>query len=235
MNGVNILLISAVFFLPLFTGITASAEDGQEPCYGDAIVVSSIADVRTLVPILASDAASSEICGMVFNGLIKYDKDLRITGDLAEEWEILDGGLVIIFHLRRDVKWHDGARFTARDVEFTYKKLIDPGVKTPYSGDFERIKELRVLDDYTVKVMYHEVFAPALTSWGMWIMPEHILRSEDLNKTGFSSHPIGTGPYRFKSHKTGEKIELVSNHEYFETRPCIDRYIYRIIPDEATQ
>src|SRR3989338_8080088 len=72
--------------------------------YGDAIVVSSIGDARTLVPILASDSASSDICGMVFNGLVKYDKDINIVPDLAQEWEIKEGGLVIIFHLRKGVK-----------------------------------------------------------------------------------------------------------------------------------
>ena len=214
-------LILAVFFL--FTN----------PSYGDAIVVSSISDARTLIPILASDSASSDICGMLFNGLVKYDKDVNIVGDLAEGWEVLDGGLAILFHLRHGVKWHDGAPFTARDVEFTYNKLMDPGVKTPYSGDFERVKSIEVVDDYTVKVIYKEPFSPALSSWGMWIMPEHILKDGDLNSSEFSRHPIGTGPYKFKSWRTGEKIELVSNHEYFEGRPYLDRYIFRIIPDDA--
>jgi len=186
------------------------------------------------VPILAADSASSDICGMVFNGLVKYDKDLKVVGDLAESWDILDGGLTIVFHLRKNVKWHDGAPFTAKDVEFTYKKLVDPAVKTPYSSNFDRVKQLLVLDDCTVKVEYSEPFAPALSRWGMWIMPEHILKDADLNSTPFSRHPVGTGPYKFKSWKTGEKIELVSNHEYFEGRPFIDRYICRIIPDEAT-
>ena len=112
--------------------------------------------------------------------------------------------------------------------------MTDPAIKTPYSGDFERIKSLEVADDYTVKVTYKEPFSPALSSWGMWIMPEHILKNEDLNTTSFSRHPVGTGPYKFKTWKTGEKIELVSNHDYFEGRPYIDRYIYRIIPDDAT-
>lgn len=224
----------AVFFFLSFVSLGPAQDESSIPSYGDAIVVASIGDARTLIPILASDSASSDICGMVFNGLVKYDKDIDIVGDLAESWEVEEGGLVIIFHLKKNVRWHDGIAFTAKDVEFTYKKLIDPDVKTPYSGDFERIKSLEVSDDYTVKVTYKEPFAPALSSWGMWIMPEHILKDEEINKTRFSRHPVGTGPYRFKSWKTQELIELVSNHEYFEGRPYIDRYIYRIIPDEAT-
>lgn len=228
------ILFLVILFSISSLNLEAAQEDASKPAYGDAIVVASIGDARTLVPILASDSASSDICGMIFNGLVKYDKDINIIGALAESWEILDGGLSIIFHLRRGVKWHDDMPFTAKDVEFTYRKLIDPTVRTPYSADFERIKSLEILDDYTVKVTYKEPFSPALSSWGMWIMPEHILKDEDLNKTSFSRQPIGTGPYKFKSWKTGEKIELVSNHEYFEGRAYIDRYIYRIIPDEAT-
>lgn len=224
----------ACFFLAVLFCQAPSALAADGPDYGDAIVAASISDARTLVPILASDSASSDICGMVFNGLVKYDKDINIVGDLAESWDILEGGRVIVFHLKKGVKWHDGAPFTARDVEFTYRKLLDPNVRTPYSGDFERISSLEVPDDLTVKVTYKEPFAPALSSWGMWIMPEHLLRDEDLNSTQFSRRPTGTGPYKFRRWATGEKIELLSNREYFEGRPYIDRYIYRIIPDEAT-
>lgn len=224
------LIFLAVFFL--FSGGMAVAADDR--AFGDAMVSGAISDARTLIPILASDSASGDICGMVFNGLVKYDKDVKLTGDLASNWEVSEDGRVIIFNLRRDVKWHDGVPFTAKDVEFTYKKLIDPNVKTPYSGDFERVEAFEILDDYTIRLTYKEPFAPALASWGMWIMPEHILGDTDLNNTNFARHPVGTGPYRFKAWKTGEKIELVSNREYFEGRPYIDRYIYRIIPDEAT-
>ena len=138
---VKIPLIRAVFFLIAFSAYLHAQEEG--PSYGDALIVGSIGDARTLVPILASDSASSDVCGMVFNGLVKYDKDINIVGDLAESWEILDEGLAIIFHLRKNVKWHDGLAFTSKDVEFTYKKLIDPNVRTPYSGDFERIYGLK--------------------------------------------------------------------------------------------
>lgn len=211
-----------------------SVECGLAEDYGDAIVVGSIGDARTLVPILASDSASSDIVGMLFNGLVKYDKDINLVGDLARSWEIEDAGLTIIFHLRDNVFWHDGYPLTAADVEFTYMKLIDPAVKTPYSGDFERVASLEIIDDYTVKVRYKEPFSPGLASWGMAVMPRHVLKNEDLNKTGFSRHPVGCGPYVFKSWKTQEKIELTANKNYFEGSPYISRYIYRIIPDEST-
>jgi len=201
---------------------------------GDALVVGAIGDARNLVPILASDSASGDIVGQVFNGLVKYDSNLNLVGELAESWDIKKNCRVIIFHLRKGVRWHDGKPFTARDVEFTYQKLIDPNVRTPYSGDFERVQSFKVLDDYTIKITYKEPFAPGLSSWGMPIMPKHLLENENLNHTEFSLHPIGTGPYKFKSWSRQEKIELIANPDYFEHRPNIDRYIYRVIPDQAT-
>ncbi|MCM8813853.1 MAG: peptide-binding protein, partial [Candidatus Omnitrophica bacterium] len=204
------------------------------PSYGDAIVEAGIGDARTLLPLLASDSASGQICNLLYNGLVKYDKDLNLVGDLAQRWEILDGGLTIIFYLRRNVRWHDGAPFTAADVEFTYRKLIDPNVRTPYSGDFEKVRSFSVLDPYTLRIAYKEPFVPALASWGMNILPRHILEHEDLNFTRRARQPIGTGPYKFKSWKTQELIVLEANPDYFEGRPYLNRYYYRIIPDPAT-
>ncbi|MFA5094681.1 MAG: peptide-binding protein, partial [Candidatus Omnitrophota bacterium] len=220
-----------IFFLVFVCSLCAPLEASD---YGDAIITASIGDASSLIPILASDGSSAEICGLIYNGLVRYDKDLNLEGELAENWEISGDGLSIVFHLRKNVKWHDGAPFTARDVEFTYQKLIDPEVKTPYGGDFERVKSLDVIDDHTVKVTYKEPFSPGLSSWGMGIMPKHLLENEDLGNTKYSRAPVGTGPYRFREWKTGEKIVLESNHDYFEGRPYINRYVYRIIPDQAT-
>ncbi|MCK4463679.1 MAG: peptide-binding protein [Candidatus Omnitrophica bacterium] len=222
---IPLLVLAAVFFLT-----AAYCEDK----YGDAFVTASIADARTLVPILASDSASGEIVGMVFNGLVKYDKFIELTGDLAQSWEIKDDGLTIIFHLRKNVKWHDGRPFTAEDVRFTYGKLIDPDVPTPYSGDFKKVKFFEALNPYTIKITYKEPFSPGLASWGMAIMPKHILENENLLTSSFSRSPIGTGPYKFKRWKSSERIDLVSNHGYFEHTPYIDRYIYKVIPDPST-
>lgn len=204
-----------------------------EPVYGDMIIEASSVDAATLIPIVASDSASHSVCGLIYNGLLKYDKNLNIVGDLARNWEVEDDGKTIIFKLRKDVLWHDGIAFTAHDVKFTYDKLIDPSVLTPYSGDFLKVDKLEVIDDYTVKVSYKDTFAPALSSWTMSIIPKHILQNEDLDSTEYSRKPVGTGPYKFIRWKSAERIDLFANPYYFEGRPYIDRYIYRIIPDQA--
>jgi peptide/nickel transport system substrate-binding protein len=233
----SLFILCLSFFLSSNLAFHQNLWDGGS-CFaeerGDALVVAASADVRNLVPILAADSASAGVCSFIFNGLVKYDKNIEIVPDLAQSWEILQDGRVIVFHLRQDVLWHDGHPFSAEDVAFTYEKLIDPDVRTPYSEDFKMIESLEVLDPYTVKVTYRKLFSPALASWGMWIMPKHLLEKEDLNATGFSRHPIGTGPYRFLRWRSQERIDLVYNPAYFEGRPFIDRYVVRVIPDETT-
>ncbi|MDD5439879.1 MAG: peptide-binding protein [Candidatus Omnitrophica bacterium] len=215
-----------IFFAPFASG--------DDPDYGDALVTAHISDCRTLVPVLASDSASAEIISLVFNGLVKYDARLNLVGDLADSWTISEGGLVIIFHLKKNCRWQDGRPFTADDVVFTYERIIDPSVPTPYKGDFEKVESVKSLDPYTVEVRYREAFAPGLASWGMPVMPRHLLAGQDLLATKFGRNPVGTGPYLFKRWRTGERIDLVSNRDYFEHRPFIDRYIYRVIPDPST-
>ena len=99
------------------------------PAYGDTLVEGTIGEASTLLPILASDSASHSVAGLIYNGLIKYDKNLKIVGDLAETYLVSPDGLAITFKLRRNVTWHDGKPFTSRDVLYTYRVIIDP--KTP--------------------------------------------------------------------------------------------------------
>jgi len=218
-------------------GVDHSPDAGLEPGFpatGDIMVEGSIGDASNLIPLLASDATSHEIAGLIYNGLVKYDKDLKVTGDLAESWEITKDGLVITFHLRKGVKWHDGMPFTAEDVLFTYQATVDPRTPTAYAGDFLKVKKAEVIDPYTFRATYDRPFAPALMSWSVGILPKHLLAGQDITTSKLGRHPVGTGPYRFKEWVTGVKIVLTANPDYFEGRPYIDATIMRIIPDMAT-
>lgn len=203
--------------------------------FGDYYVESSIGDASYLNPILASDSASSDINNLVFNGLVKYDKNINIIGDLADSWNVSGDGKTIIFNLRKNVRWHDGQPFTAEDVQFTYQKLVDPKVKTPYSSDFELVKKFEIINPYKIKITYKEPFSPGLISWGMGIIPKHIFQTGDFNTHPSNRKPIGTGSYKFAEWKTDEKIVLEANPDYFEGPPKISKYIYRIIPDQSVQ
>lgn len=213
---------------------TPVAQEDLKPAYGDMIIRGSIGDASVLLPILASDSGSFDITALIYNGLVRYDRDLRLIGELADRWEISDDKLTIRFFLRKDVKWQDGHPFTAKDVEYTYKAYVDPKTPTAYATDFLKVKEFRVLDPYTVEVTYNEVYAPALGSWGQGMLPSHLLEGKEITDSPLKREPVGTGPYRFREWKTQERIVLDSYHDYFEHRPYIDRVMTRIIPDPAT-
>jgi peptide/nickel transport system substrate-binding protein len=232
----NIILILCVFLL-----LSCSQKknetlynDPGKPGYGDTIITGSIGEPSNLIPILSSDSASHEVASYIYNGLVKYDKNLNIIGDLAESWDISKDNLSITFHLKKNVRWHDGTPFTARDVMYTYKVIVDPNTPTAYSGDFKLVKEARIIDDYTFKVTYGEPFAPALISWGASILPAHLLEGKDITTSPLTRKPVGTGMYIFKEWIAGDRVLLSANNNYFDGRPYIDRSIIRIVPDSAT-
>jgi len=207
----------------------------QERDFGDAFVTAELGDARVLVPFLADDSASSSISSLVFNGLTKLDKNLNIVGDLAESWEVSEGGLVITFYLKKDVKWHDDYPLTAEDVKFTYEALLDPKNGCPYTASYTDIERIEIIDNHTITFTYRRPYVPALHKLGMGIIPKHILAGQDIRTSAFKRSPTGTGPYKFNKWKTDQYIILESNKDYFEHRPYIDKRVSRIIPNQAIQ
>jgi peptide/nickel transport system substrate-binding protein len=216
----------------------SGADDGG-PAYGDTLVQASIGDISGLIPNLTSDSASHEIGGHIYSNLVRTDKELRPEGEVAERWDISKDEMTITFYLRKGVKWHDGEAVTAEDVDFTYRYMIDPKTPTAYAEPFRQVRHAEVVDPYTYRVTYEKPYAPALLSWGLWLLPRHILEPAwkagvDLRTTRQNRFPVGSGPYRFGEWKTGEKVVLEANSEYFEGRPYLKRVVYRIIPDQST-
>jgi len=194
------------------------------------------ANPSRLNPLLATDSSSSEITGFLFNGLVKYDKDNKvIIGDLAKSYEFRDDK-TLIFHLRQGVKWHDGKEFSAADVLFTFKTLTSDKVVSPYASAFRFVKDVKILDAYTIEIDYKKPYFKALETWMMGILPEHILKDEkNLMQSSFNTHPIGTGPYRLTQLEFSKNIELTAFDEYFEGRPKIDKIVFHVIADPMTR
>ncbi len=214
----------------------APAAADSRPVDGDILVLSSIGDASNLIPMLSTDSASHQVAGLIYNGLVKYDKDYTIVPDLASSWDIKKNGKLIRFHLRKDVFWHDGRKFTAKDVMFTFKTMIDPKTPTAYASDYKLVKEARVIDDYTFEVVYDKPLAPALISWGsLQMLPEHLLKGKDISKSELARKPVGTGPFKFKKWETGSRIVLEANERYFDGKPPLMGILYRIIPDQNTE
>ena len=230
-------------------GLLAAACNGQiesgadeasagPPAYGDTFIQASIGDIGGLIPSLTSDQSSHEVGGMIYDGLVKLDKDLNMVPAMAESWTYSKDCLDLTFRLRRDIKWHDGYPFNADDVVFTYQAMVNPKTPAPFKEGFLLVKSVDAPDPYTVHVHYDKPYARAVETWGTYILPKHLLQSfvdaGTMRESPQNSQPVGTGPYRFQEWKPGEKVVLVANPDYYEGRPYLSRVVYRVIPSQAT-
>ncbi len=158
---------------------------------------------------------------------------------------------IVIFHLRPNLKFHDGHIFDAYDVKFTYEAIMNPKNLSPRIADYEPVKRMDVVDPLTVHIVYKRLYSPALGTWAMEILPEHLLNDEALKKeaiqlgkapkkfsmrqSSFNRHPIGCGPFVFREWKSDQYILLDRFSNYWEGPPNYKRYVYRIVPDPLTQ
>ncbi len=168
--------------------------------------------------------------------LYNLDKEtLEVRPELATALpEVSPDKLRWTVRLRRDALWHDGKPVTARDVEASYRILMDPSVDAERQRDvFSRLKEVRALDDFTCQLIYSEPHALTLLSlMDLPVLPAHVL--EKLEKpadVNAQKSILGSGPYRITSY-TAEEVALERNDRWFGVKPKLKTIIYRTIRDE---
>jgi ABC-type transport system substrate-binding protein len=158
---------------------------------------------------------------------------------------------ILLFHLRPNVKFHDGHLLDAYDVKFTFEAIMDPQNLSPRTSYYEPVKTVRAVDPLTVQIIYKRLYSFALSTWSMGVLPEHLFNREALKKEAvrlgkdpktftmrqstFNRQPIGCGPFVFREWKADQYIVLDRFEDYWEGPPNYKRYIYRIVPDLLTQ
>jgi ABC-type transport system substrate-binding protein len=200
-------------------------------------------DPITLDPALAADVASATYIVEIFSGLVTFDKDLNIVPDIAERWEVSSDGRTYTFRLRRGVLFHDGSRMvTAHDFKYSMERALNPRtgstVALTYLGDIvgardfargraQEVTGIKVIDDFTLQIT---IDAPKSYFLAKLTYPTaYVVKREQVegNPRGWTRQPIGTGPFKLREWRLGERIVLEPNPDYYlEPKPALSRITF---------
>jgi peptide/nickel transport system substrate-binding protein len=180
----------------------------------------------SLNPFASWEMASYEMFMLTYDSLVKFDRNYEVVPSLASSWELAEDQLTWTFHLRDDVKWHDGEPFTSADVKFTYEAILNSEMGMYYTS-LEDIVSIETPDDYTVVITTGSPKANMLQNVTP-ILPAHIwseLSIDDITDYEDTAM-IGTGPFKFVSWDMNQQIVLDRNPDYFNGQANVDHMIY---------
>ncbi|MER9603706.1 ABC transporter substrate-binding protein [Mesorhizobium sp. M0243] len=168
----------------------------------------------------------------IYESLLTYSADLKPLPRLAQSWSISDDGLVYTFNLRRDVKWHDGQPFTAKDVVFSFKKFL-PALQARSRLNLAEVKDIATPDDHTVVFTLKAPYPAFIYVHNTAVLPAHLYEGvSDFRTAEANSKFIGTGPFKFAEWKKGSFIHLVRNPDYWDAgKPHLNDIFFHVIPD----
>jgi peptide/nickel transport system substrate-binding protein len=185
--------------------------DSSKP-HGDNLLIGSFVEPTIINPILTHSSISAMLKGIIFGGLVKLNEKMEPVPHLALSWENSPDGLRWIFHLRRDITFHDGAELTAEDVKFTFDKINDPSINSPYISIFKNFKSVKVEDKFTLEIILHTPLPSLPFYLDVGILPK---------QSQFNYHPIGTGPFKLQQWSKDE-ITLKANKNYFRGQAYLE-------------
>ncbi len=236
-KGVWVLAAAIAFVLSMSGYPSVQADTPSDPVRGGVLRYGMLADPVNWSPHNVVDCQSQVVMCEIWSGLLRYDDQEQLVGDLAESWEWA-GDKTVVFHLRKNVKWHNGDVLTAEQVVKSENHRLDPkaGVDAKTLSDI--IDKWEAVDAATVKLTLkrHDI---TILRW-LTIVPgkDFVLHpSWDEKTCGRSAETtVGTGPFKYKSYEPGVEVRLVKNPDYFLSgMPYLDGIRYAIIPDrEAT-
>ena len=219
------LLLRVVLVLGLFAGCSDANGFENTLVYGSG-------DYDSINPIMNEHC---EIKHLLFDSLVKRDGDGNLVPSLAESWTYDEVSMTYTFKLRNDVKWHDGAAFTAGDVKFTIEAIMNPDNGSENYPNYEEVSAIKVISDTEITFVLSEPNYAFLDYMTMSILPEHLLSGEDMWESDYFRNPIGTGPYKLESWDVGQAITLVKNEDYFAGAANIDTIIFKIVTDDSAK
>lgn len=196
------------------------------------------AEPATLNPVTATDVYEGIVNGGIYETLSRRNnRTLEFEPLLARSWEISKDRLSYVFHLRKDVKWHDGEPFTADDVIFSYDAIRDPEVAAAHLQSYYKdVKSYTKVDSHTVRCEYSKPYFLAFEFCsGIPIVAKHVFEKGDFNGNPAGRKPVGTGPYVFESWETGREITVRKNPGYWGRPAGLEKIVYSVILDPTVK
>lgn len=240
MKKVTIVMISSTLLLaslttfPRIVAAQNPAPQQSSPQSGGTLIWGTINTPTIINPVLTSHSVSMSLIGLVFNRLVRINSKGQIEPDLAESWTISDDGLEYVFYLRENVFFHDGKPFTAEDVAFTYRQIMNPDNDSPFRAHFRKVHDITIADPYTITFTLNEPSKNFLYELEREIIPKHLFKSDISAEHPFNYAPIGTGPFRFVSwDRDTNEIQLVRHEHYFERPALLEGIVIKVFLDMA--
>jgi peptide/nickel transport system substrate-binding protein len=198
---------------------------------GDTLIIGEFIKPSPINPILTHSTISAVLKDIVFDGLAKINERIEPTPHLALSWKSSEDGLAWTFYLRKNVHFHDGVELTAEDVKFTFDKIYDPSINSPYISIFKDFKLVKVKNKHTIEIRLKSPLPSLPFYLDVGILPRHLLKGKDVKKSPFNYHPIGTGPFKMQKWSSSEII-LEANRNYFGQSPHLDRIIVKFFKNQ---
>ena len=236
-------LAKGVLALVLSAALAACARPPQDA--GTTLVVAQQREPSSLNPALENGTSSTEWGELLFQYLVKYDDHGTLIGDAAaavptpQNDGISRDGLTITYHLRRGLRFADGAPLTARDCVYSIDAINDPANRPQSRFGYEVVRKAEARDDLTLVLHLKRPFAPlivvVLAPQGFPILPAHLLaRLPNFNEIPFDAAPIGSGPYVVTKWTRGDRVAMRANPYYYRGKPKIERLDIRFVTDPNT-
>ena len=206
------------------------------------------ADPPTLDPHLTSDTTSAALVVEIFSGLVSFNPDLELVPDIASRWDISDDGLTYTFHLRPEAKFHDGKPVTAHDFKWSFERAVSPDLGSPvaetYLGDIVGVKDVldgiateisgvKVIDDHTLQVTIDKPKAYFLAK--MAYHTAFVVDQANVEAGGrnWTDNPNGTGAFKLKEYRIGERIVFERNADYYLEPAHLDQVVMNLAGGQA--
>ncbi|WP_346881494.1 ABC transporter substrate-binding protein [uncultured Algibacter sp.] len=207
------------------------------------------ANINTLDPAFSRTLQDNSVCNQLYNGLVQLDDSLNILPSIAKKWSVSEDGMTYLFTLRNDVYFHkhkllgkDSTRtVVAEDFRYSLNRLRDKKIASPGSWVLNKVQDFKALNDTLFKIELKQPF-PAfiglLTMKYCSVVPKEVA---DYYGSEFRSHPIGTGPFKFKRWEENIKLVFRKNKAYFEkdksgkSLPYLEAVAVTFLPDKQSE